>query len=326
MTLRDLLEKLAAAAPAAIPVVGTVYAQVMADIGTDQLKGLLSEIKGLTNDRKATLNATNAELMSIQDALRQLVSDQSRKDKIPVIIPVGGEGGSLFPVTQVMPKCLVTIGCRSMLQHIIDPFYRHADLFERVTVLTGKYSDAIEENVKQGGYGDFVECKRLGGATLPAVMLNLRNSLPDKPFVIHYNDVLIENCDWPRIYNRYFEYKKREKHIGMLLCSRFYPHPLGIGVIREGRANILETFTEKPEQLVNGSLANVGIAMFEPELFEYIEASHRGLFEDTIAHVIKAKRPLTLYRVDNWHHIQDLKALYQIQNFADLSFLERRQE
>ncbi|CAD7839807.1 MAG: hypothetical protein [Olavius algarvensis Gamma 1 endosymbiont] len=191
-------------------------------------------------------------------------------------------------------------------------------------MITGKYSDAIEENVKQGGYTDFVECRNIIGRSLPDVLLKARDFMRSTPFLIHFNDVLIEECDWEHIHNRYFENKKRYKHIGMLLCSRYYPFPLGIGVIKEGKADILEGFTEKPDQLIGGTLANLAVAIFEPELFDYMKEDQRGFFEDTIGAVNSAKRPISLYRVEKWHHVQDLKALYYLQNDADLGFLTRR--
>lgn len=324
MTIREILEKVVEYAPAAIPYAGNIYTQFLANEGTEDLKVLLKEIKTLSQDEITNLNTAYSELQKIQEALNQLISTKSTKEKLVVVIPAGGDGGSLFPVTQVMPKCLVTIGNKSMLQHLIDPFYNHTDLFEKVIVMTGKYSKAIAENVKQGGYGDFVICKNISGKTLPDALLKLKDHLPKKPFLIHYNDVIVEDCDWSHIHSRYFEYQERCKHIGMLLCSRYFPFPLGIGVIKEGKADTLLSFTEKPEQLMGNVLANLAIAIFEPEVFDYMEADHKGLFEDTIREVIQAKRSISLYRIEKWHHVQDLKALYHIQNHADLGFLTRR--
>jgi len=61
------------------------------------------------------------------------------------------------------------------------------DLGEKVTVITGKYSDAIEENVKQGGYTDFVECRNIIGRSLPDVLLKARDFMRSTPFLIHFN-------------------------------------------------------------------------------------------------------------------------------------------
>ncbi|MCU7859631.1 MAG: hypothetical protein KZQ86_07325, partial [Candidatus Thiodiazotropha sp. (ex Lucinoma kastoroae)] len=183
---------------------------------------------------------------------------------------------------------------------------------------------AIEENVKQGGYGDFAECKHISAKSVPEVLINLKDSLKNSLFLLHFNDVLIEECDWEHIHQRYFEYRKRKKHIGMLLCSKYYPSPLGIGVIKEGQTDTLSSFIEKPDQLVGDNLANLAVAIFEPDILDYLEIEHKGLFEDTIGSVINAKRTISLYRVEKWHHVQDLKSLYFLQNEADLGFLTRR--
>ena len=322
--LQEILYKIVDYSPTAIPYAGNIYAQFLASEATEDLKALLNELKTLSQEERKSLDTTNSELTKIQEAINQLISSKGTKEKLTVVLPAGGEGGSLFPVTQVMPKCLVIVGNKSMIQHIIDPFYHHPDLFDKVIVMTGKYSKAIEENIKQGNYGDFVECKNISGKTLPDALLKLKDHLPKKPFLIHYNDVLIEDCDWNHIHNRYFEYQERCKHIGMLLCSRYYPFPLGIGVIKEGKTDRLLSFTEKPKQLVGDNLANLAVAIFEPEFFNYMEADHRGLFEDTIGSVIAAKRTISLYRIEKWHHVQDLKALYHLQNHADLGFLTKR--
>lgn len=324
LTIKEILMKIVNYSPTAAPYVGNIYAQFLADAAIDDLKSLLNEIKTISKEERQSLNTTNSELIKMQEAVNELIGTKSKKTRMTVLIPAGGEGGSLFPVTQVMPKCLVTIGNKSMLQHIIDPFYHQQDLFDKTIVMTDKYSDAVNENIKQGNYGNFVECAQISGKTLPDALLKLKDSLPEKPFVIHYNDVLIEECDWNHIYDRYFEYKKRNKHIGMLLCSNYYPSPLGIGVIKEGKPDTLSSFIEKPEQLSGRDLANLAIAIFEPEIFRYMESGHSGLFENTISNVIQSKRTLSLYRIEKWHHVQDLKALYYLQNNADLSFLTNR--
>lgn len=266
------------------------------------------------------LDDINNGLNTLDKKLNKTLSIKEKEQKFTVVIPAGGEGGSLFPLNKVMPKCLVTIGRKSMIQHIIDSFLPYKNLFSEIIVITDKYSDAIKENIRQGGYGDFVKCREISAA-VPKALLKIESKLTN-PFVLHYNDIIIEKINWHDVYDHYISKRKQIRQIGMLLCSKYYP--INIGVIKEGDVNMLKSFEEKPEHLVGEYLANLGVGVFERELLNYIKDKDKGIFENTIYRVIKANRPILLYRVGKWYHIQDLQSLFYIQNEVDLSFLEKR--
>ena len=253
-----------------------------------------------------------------------MLNNDISQNKITVIIPAGGEGGTLFPITQVLPKTLVTVGTKSLLQHIVNSLFEYKNIFEKVIVMTGeKYSKAIQENISQGNYGDFVECVRGEGRTLPEALIKIKETFLNKTVLIHYNDILIEKCDWKDVMERYDSNKKRHQHMGMLLVSKNYPAPLGIGIVKEGENDIVDTFKEKPKSLVGDNFANMGVGIFEPKLFDYMKENHNALYEDTMDTILNNRETISLYKIDKWHHIQDLKALYFMQNEADLSFLDK---
>lgn len=319
--IKEILKEIAKSSLTAVPYGGKIISQILADKETKEIKDILQGIQSLSQKEISELKIANEELEKIKGEIEKILEEKHSKSKITVIIPVGGDGGSLFPITSVMPKCLVTVGHKSMLQHIIDSFCSYKDIFKRIIVITGKYSDAIIENVRQGSYEDFVECKKMDAPTLPAAIKELKYEIGEAPFLLHYNDVLIEDINWGLVYNRYVENSKRPKHIGMLLCSRYYP--IGIGVIHEGDYEVLETFEEKPQYLVGVALANLAVAIFEPEFLTFIEKDHKGIFESTIQKVIDSKEIITLHKVGKWHHVQDLKALYNLQHNTDLKFLTK---
>ena len=306
--------------PSSIPHIGSIYASAKNDLSHDKILDSLDSVKNLSEQGNSKLDDINNGISTLDKKLNKTLSMKEKKQKFTVVIPAGGEGGSLFPLNKVMPKCLVTIGRKSMIQHIIDSFLPYKDLFNEIIVITDKYSDAIEENIRQGRYGDFVKCQKIS-TTVPKALLKIESKLKN-PFVLHYNDIIIENINWHEVYDHYISKKEQIRQIGMLLCSKYYP--INIGVIKEGKMNMLESFEEKPKHLVGEYLANLGVGVFERELLNYIKNKDKGIFEDTIYRVIKAKRPILLHRVDKWYHIQDLQSLFYIQNEVDLSFLENR--
>lgn len=315
----SVLKKIVEASPVGLPYVGAIYAQLKADEGSETLERVLNDILSSTNDLVRDTKLSKNEITTISINIQRLINESSNKKKLTVVVPVGGDGGSLFPLTQVMPKCLVTIGHKSMLQHILDSFASCRELFTKVIILTGKYSAAIEENVRQGRYGSFVECKNLSESkSVPHALLMISDELKKGPFLLHYNDILIEGINWKHIHSRYFDNPIRRDQIGMLLCSKYYP--LGIGVITEGEAEILKSFEEKPDQLLGGTMANLAVAIFEPEFLDYIEEDHSGIFESSVKEALDAKRTISLYKVNKWHHIQDLKALYDFLHGDDVKY------
>jgi len=223
--------------PVSIPYVGPIYSEYFSKVDSEKLRSLLEELRDANEEQ---LNVLEQDLKINQNQLKQLtqqLEDFFDKEKqvlqMIAIIPTGGEGSSLFPITKFIPKSLITIGNRPMLQHILGSLASYQKIFKKVIVLTRAKvgSAAIEESIKQGGYAQFAQCRRIE-KNVPAALLEIKDDISQAPFLLHYNDILTKNINWNNVYKRFLELKKEHNVIGMLLCSRYYP--LRIGLICRG--------------------------------------------------------------------------------------------
>lgn len=299
---------------AAIPHVGPAFTQYMADINTSESRELLNQIKSLSSQEQQQLSSliqtTNDAFQSLSHLIMENLALQSDRKKIVAVIPVGGFGGSMFPLSTVMPKCLVYINDRTMLQHILNSFVPYQNIFKKVIVIARNFYDMICENIRQGSYGNFVTCLKID-KDLPAALLDIEDQLRSNTFLLHYNDILIPNINWDHVMNRYNEHRDQRNVDCMLFCSTYYK--MGIGFITEEDPDILKSFEEKPIYLTH-ALANMGVALFEPRILDFIKTEDKGIFEDSFIRLINDKRTTAaLYRVKEWHHIHELRDLFEIQ-------------
>jgi hypothetical protein len=333
--------------PAMIPTGGKAYAHFQTEVSIDEVKGMIEVLSDLNADQHEKLFSELGNISEVKDTLNWLRNlnekqheillskfgnmaekfelleiviknkyqeyDKPNRSKITVVIPCGGKGGNLFPMTQVMPKCLVIVNNKTLLQHILDSFHKHAHLFDKVIVTTGDYHDAISHKVEQCRLGDFVECRHVQSSSVPHSLRLIRNEIASDRFLLHYNDILISDPKWEQIVDTYELHKKHHKQIGTLLCSQFYP--LGIGVISAGHDGLMKDFEEKPDYLAHGKYANIAVAIFETRTIDkYCKDQDTTFFKETIKRMQDHKEPISLQQVEKWFHVQDWNALYNLQH------------
>lgn len=296
------------ATPASIPYLGAVFTRFVSEKGSEEIKLLLEDIKNSTEKQLNELIEANQiehdKFTKVVSMLEIYLNEQGRTSDITVIIPTGGKGESMFPITSMIPKSLVPIGGKPMLLHIIDTFlpYRNI-LFNSVIVITRGDSPAIEYTLNQSRYEGFVHCRRIE-KNVPGALLELGHIIQNKPFLLHYNDILIKGIDWKDVLANYTFLRTQRAIIGLVVCSKYYP--LGIGVIEERQNLLVKNFKEKPNFLVD-SYANTGVSIFEPDFLNYINKRDKGIFEDSVKRVIKDKKEIGMYKIDKWYHVHDLK-------------------
>ena len=306
--VKELLKHIAASTPGIGPSLGSYFTSK----GFDELKKLIESATKSQNE----IRESHA---LIEKLLERIEKDEALKKEDPqitVIIPCGGKGGSLFPMTEVMPKCLVIINEKTILQHIIDSFLRHKHIFNQVIITAGnKYFDAIQNNVKQGGYGDFVKCQMVEDKTsVPENLLGIKDQILGNKFLLHYNDILIPDPDWDEFIELHNRKEKRLKQVGTLMCSCNYPLKVGLISGNNKRPNMIAEFIEKPEKESLGKMVNIAVALFDKGVInEYCKPDHTSFFKETISEILKHET-VCYYQTGEWFHVQDWNSLFDIQN------------
>ena len=178
---------------------------------------------------------------------------------IPVVIMAGGLGTRLKPLTNVLPKPLIPIGEKTILEVILDQFekigctqfflsvnYKDEMIRYYMSNLSHKY------NIQY-----FKENKPLG--TIGSVRL-IKDKL-NSPFFVSNCDILIDQ-DYLPVYDYHINNKN-----DMTIITSVKSFSIPYGVVESGSDGLLEALIEKPEYEY---MINTGVYLLNPEVLEYI--------------------------------------------------------
>ena len=233
-----------------------IYASV-----SDSRNAIMKSMKSLRAECMPVLNE-NGDLVDVlfwKDIFLNDNIDTKEKINLPVVIMAGGKGTRLKPLTNVIPKPLVPVGNKTILEEIMDQFESIGCTQFHMSV-NYKY-DMIEFYLNQLDHkyniSFFREEKPLG--TIGSVSL-----LKDKistPFFVSNCDIIIDQD-----YRDVYEYHKNNGNdITIITAVKSYAIPYG--VIETGENGVMTGLSEKPEF---NYMINTGVYILNPELINEI--------------------------------------------------------
>lgn len=252
-----------------------------------------NKIYGYVNDSAETIkkqmSLLRAECMPILDEYGNLVDilfwhevfgEIAKPDKekinLPVVIMAGGKGTRLKPLTNVIPKPLIPIGDKTILEEILDQFEKiGCDTF----YMSVNYKFDIMEfylNRLDHKYNIsyFKEDKPLG--TIGSVSL-LKGKITTSFFVSNC-DIIIDQ-DYRDVYDYH---KNNQNDITIVTALKSVKIPYG--VIETGNNGVMIGLSEKPE---NTYMINTGVYILQPELIDEIPKDEFFHITDLIEKVKK---------------------------------------
>ncbi|HEY3194344.1 MAG TPA: sugar phosphate nucleotidyltransferase [Candidatus Dormibacteraeota bacterium] len=179
------------------------------------------------------------------------------------VVMAGGEGSRLRPLTSRLPKPLVPVAGRPIMEHILLHLRRHRmrDVIATVqymgSAIRNYFGDGSEQEV---ALTYSVEDSPLG--TAGSVML-ARHQLTE-PFLVISGDALtdIDVASAVRFH--------RERRALATIVLKPVPNPLEYGVVVVDEGGAVQRFIEKPSWgEVISDLANTGIYVLDPAIFDF---------------------------------------------------------
>lgn len=238
-------------------------------LNKDKIYGYQSEGEEIIREK---MRRMRAEVMPILDEQGELVdilfwgdlfkkAELAEREKInlPVVIMAGGKGTRLKPITNVIPKPLVPIGDKTILETILDQFEEigctkfymsvnyKADIMKYyLSQLDHKYDIEF-----------FQEDKPLG--TIGSVSL-LKGKITT-PFFVSNCDI-INDQDYRDVYEYHVS-----NHNDLTIVTAVKSIKIPYGVIETGDDGLMTGLHEKPEQTY---MINTGVYILNPELIDEI--------------------------------------------------------
>jgi dTDP-glucose pyrophosphorylase len=182
----------------------------------------------------------------------------------PVVIMAGGKGKRLRPLTYKLPKPLLPLGNRSVIETIIEGLKQYG--FQNIIVSVKYKSELIKKHLgdgtKLGVRLSYVNEKKAMGT---AGSLGLIKDQIKLPFLVVNGDVLTKVN-----FKNLLDFHIQEGN-EITACVKKYDFQIPYGVVEANDLNIMK-IVEKPWQSV---FVNAGIYALNPSIFEFVPRGER---------------------------------------------------
>jgi NDP-sugar pyrophosphorylase family protein len=196
------------------------------------------------------------------------------------IVLAGGRGSRLRPYTVVLPKPLMPVGDRPVLDIVVRQLRRAG--FERLTVATGYLAELIEAFLGDGGsYGIAVDYFREAKPLGTAGSLGLIEGL-EEPFLVMNGDVLTD-LDYSRLLADH-----TASDAIATIATRRREVEVQLGVPHFGDALDATRLTDYDEKPLIEYEASMGVYCFSPRVSEHIAPGERLDFPELILRLVAA--------------------------------------
>ncbi len=199
---------------------------------------------------------------------RALVAERIKK----AVILAGGKGTRMRPLTYEIPKPLIPVQGKPLVQHILDLLakYNIRDIIFSIGYLGDKIKEYFGNGHKFGFDITYVEEENELGTAGP---LNLMRDRLSEPFVMFNGDILV-NIDL-------FDFIMFHTKEGGLATIALKPvkDPSRYGVVHLKGNQIVE-FIEKPDKTIRYGLINAGVYVMEPDVIDYIPEGEAMIEQD----------------------------------------------
>jgi len=206
-----------------------------------------------------------------------------------IVIMAAGKGTRMLPLTENVPKPLISVNNKPFLQYILNDVKSAG--YEKIIVIANykieQVKKFLEDNEPTAILVDQKDPKGSGHAVLQV------KEYIDEDFVVINGDSLFSVRDLR---------KMREQPIGNYIFGMKSETPEKYGVLVVEDDYLIKIF-EKPKEFV-GDLVNVGIYRFTKQIFpilEHLEPSGRGEYEivDGIT-ILTKKDPFKVLSLDDY--------------------------
>jgi NDP-sugar pyrophosphorylase family protein len=206
------------------------------------------------------------------------------------IVLAGGLGMRLRPYTAVLPKPLMPIGDRPVLDIVVRQLHHHD--FERVTIATGYLAELIEAFFRDGNaYGIPIDYHREHTPLGTAGAIGTATEI-DGDFMVMNGDVLTD-LDYTGLMDFH-----QSTGATATIATVARDIQISLGVLRftdPHQPDRLTAYDEKPSMQYEASM---GVYAFSPKVQEYIEPGEYLDFPDLIRRLLDAGELVRGYRSD----------------------------
>ncbi|MBI4399970.1 nucleotidyltransferase family protein [Candidatus Micrarchaeota archaeon] len=229
----------------------------------------------------------------------------------------GGKGTRLLPYTYSLPKAMLPLGKKPILEFVLNNLKSHG--ITEVILTVGYLKEQIKKYFGDGSkfgvkitYLEEERALNTAGSVLPG------KDLVKETFLVLMGDHLTTvNL------KKMVDFHKSKKAIATIGLKR-QGLPLEFGIAKTDKTERVVSFEEKP---IVETLVNAGIYIFEPEVFNYIKFG-ADFAMDVFPEMLAGKAPIYGYMFDDYWldigRINDYERINQLISILDLIVSSKR--
>ncbi len=245
-----------------------------------------------------------------------------------VIILSGGFGTRIAEYTSIIPKPMIRIGGKPIIEHIMEIYakYGHKDFY----LALGYKSEVIKEyfynysflnsnfqiNLKDGKVYPYEKNEKDWSINLIDTGINtmtggrlkrLKNFIGDETFLLTYGDAVTDlNI------NKVLEFHKKN---GKMVTVTGVRPPARFGELTINEKNEVLEFKEKPN--TQAGWINGGFFVMEPEFLNYIDDDESILEKEPLENIAKENELLAFLHDGFWHCIDTKRDKDNLENIVN---------
>jgi len=212
---------------------------------------------------------------------------------VKAVVLAGGRGTRLAPYTTILPKPLMPVGERSILEIVVDQLEQAGvvDIRFSVGYLSHLIRAVFDSRPASSADITYVGEKDALGTAAP---LKLMKDL-DSTFLVMNGDVLT-TLDFGEIVRHH-----REQGNALTIATHARSIKIDYGILHVDVSHRVRAFEEKPEIV---SAVSMGIYVMEPEVLGQIPEGRHFDFPDLVAAMLDTGLPIGAFRYDGlWFDI-----------------------
>lgn len=189
------------------------------------------------------------------------------------IILAGGLGTRLKPLTNTIPKSLIPLKNKPLLQHIIENFRKYG--IKNIILSVGYKAEQIEEYFGDGErFGVKISYSRESSPLGTGGAISKAAEGLNQPFFLQWGDNLLD-IDWEKVEKEFFQGKSP---VIMVLTPREDVENFGVAKLEDKK---VLSFIEKPKrENAPSNLINAGAFMIDPLVLEMLPEGTSSIEKD----------------------------------------------
>ncbi|MEM0492868.1 MAG: sugar phosphate nucleotidyltransferase [Candidatus Thermoplasmatota archaeon] len=219
------------------------------------------------------------------------------------VIPAAGKGTRLEPITLAIPKELLMIGDKAIIEHNINAM-KNTGITD-ITIIVGWRKHALLDYLGSG--------ERLGvkltyvvqdkNDGLGKAILTAEHTIQKEPFLVILGDNYFHPPTFIKEIIQHHQEKKAEATIGVTEIEDTRRH----GIIKPGEDTKITDIIEKPEpKQAPSKIGCIGIYVFNPVIFQALKKIKPGVnneyqLTDAIKKLIEEKHKVYYKKIDGIH-------------------------